>query len=318
MKKIVIAGGSGFLGYCLTQYYRKREWKIYILSRQYQEDRDGVYYIYWDGKHLGDWVRTIEDADVLINLSGKSVDCRYTKKNQQLIYASRLDSTRVLGKAVQQSKNPPKVWINAASATIYRHALECPMDEISGEYGTGFSVDVCRKWERVFSEIETPVTRKIILRTGIVLGKDSGALQPLLNLAKVGLGGKQGKGDQYFSWLHELDFVRIVDFLINQEDTLGVFNAVAPNPVPNQQFMRTLRMTYGIPFGLPLPTWVLKVGAVLIRTETELILKSRRVIPARLLDQGFSFTFSNIENALEEIITRKEHKTKSRLEPVWG
>ncbi|MEM9674012.1 MAG: TIGR01777 family oxidoreductase [Bacteroidota bacterium] len=318
MKKIIIAGGSGFLGSYLTQYYRDKEWQVYILSRQYQEDRDGVYNIYWDGKHLGDWTKVMEGADVLINLSGKSVDCRYTKRNQQLIYSSRLDSTHAQGKAVQQSQNPPKVWINAASATIYRHALDRPMDEVSGEYGTGFSVDVCRKWERVFSEIETPATRKIVLRTGIVLGKNGGALQPLLNLVRVGLGGKQGKGNQYFSWLHELDFARIIDFLINREDTSGVFNAVAPHPISNQQFMKTLRMTCGIPFGLPMPTWILKIGAFLIRTETELILKSRRVIPTRLLDHGFSFAFPNSENALEEIITRREHKVKSRVEPAWS
>ncbi|MEQ9437806.1 MAG: TIGR01777 family oxidoreductase [Cyclobacteriaceae bacterium] len=318
MKKIVIAGGSGFLGSCLTRYYREKECQIYVLSRHYQEDEECVRYIHWDGKHLDNWVKVLEGADALINLSGKSVDCRYTKKNKALIYASRLDSTRVLGEAIQRSKIPPKVWVNAASATIYRHTLDIPMDEVSGEYGTGFSVDVCQKWEGAFSEIEVPGTRKIVLRTGIVLGKSGGALQPLLNLVKIGLGGKQGRGNQYFSWLHELDFVRIISFLINQESASGVFNAVAPNPLPNKQFMKKLRAIHGIPVGVPLPVWLLKIGTRIIHTETELILKSRRVIPTRLLNEGFQFEYPEPNGALNEIIHRHKYKTQSPPLPVWG
>jgi uncharacterized protein len=301
MNKIVIAGGTGFLGTSLVAHFKQRTDRVVILTRGRPHSDGIVKYVNWDGKSIGPWVGELESADVLINLNGKSVDCRYTDKNKELIYSSRLDATAVLGKAIQQLINPPALWINASSATIYRHSEDKDMDEFSGELGTGFSVDVCQKWEDRFNRSEVANTRKIIIRTAIVLGKN-GALKPLRILARLGLGGKQGSGKQYFSWLHEEDFVSIIDFFIKHQNTSGVYNVAAPTPVPNQYFMRVLQAAIGVPFGIPLPKALLEFGALLINTETELILKSRRVVPKRLLDAGFHFKFENIEAALHDLI----------------
>lgn len=302
MRTIIIAGGTGFLGKRLTQHFTKLGDRVIILTRRNDRVVDNTWYMNWDGKTIGSWAKLLEAADVLINLNGKSVDCRYTERNKSLIYATRLDATAVLGEAVQQCVTPPRAWINAASATIYRHSLDKEMDELTGEHGTGFSVDVCEKWEALFNSIDTPKTRKLIIRTGIVLGKNNGPLVPLVRLAKGGLGGAQGKGDQYFSWLHEDDFAHIVEYLIQQTKTTGVYNVTAPHPIPNKDFMRDLRKSLKTPFGLPTPQWLLEMGAWLIRTETELILKSRRVVPKRLLDSGYQFKFSHIDEALNDLV----------------
>ena len=302
MKKIIIAGGTGFLGSCLASHFRGTDTEIVILSRKKLQNKANITYHQWDGKNPGTWARSLEQADLLINLNGKSVDCRYTKKNKQLIYSTRLDSTAVLGKAVLACTHPPKLWINASSATIYRHSLDKEMDEHTGEIGTGFSVDVCRQWESVFKSFQTPRTRKILIRTGIVLGKKEGALQPLKILAKTGFGGRQGSGRQYFSWLHEKDFVRAIEFFMENKNTNGVYNLCAPEPVPNQTFMERLRKEAGMPFGLPMPEWLLDAGSIIIRTETELILKSRRVVPKRLLQQGYRFEFAHIKGALADLV----------------
>lgn len=303
MKKIVIAGGSGFLGTILAEYFSREGHEIFILSRKHQLDRDRVHYVKWDARSIGSWASALEGAEALINLTGKSVDCRYTEANKQLIYDSRINATDVLGEAIRSLQNPPRVWINASSATIYRHALDREMDEETGDIGEGFSVDVCKKWEAEFQSYEMPKTRKVILRIAIVLGKNGGVLEPLKNLAKLGLGGKQGDGDQYFSWLHEMDFCRIVDYTIKDDRLEGVYNSSAPEPIPNNQLMRKLRKVLRAPFGLNLPRWILEIGAILIKTETELILKSRRVVPKRLLESGFQFRYPTIEDALEELVS---------------
>lgn len=302
MKKIVIAGGSGFLGNCLIDHYSKTNDQVVILTRAERSQTEKAEYVHWDGKTIGPWTATLENCDVLINLNGKSVDCRYTKKNKALIYSTRLDATAVLGQAIQQATNPPKLWINSASATIYRHSLDKAMDEYMGEMGTGFSVDVCQKWEHVFNSFTLPSTRKVIIRTSIVLGKKAGALQPLQRLARLGLGGPQGPGNQYFSWLHEDDFVSIIDFIAERNTMHGVYNLAAPNPVPNRQIMKAIRNAVGVPFGIPIPTWLLKFGAVLISTETELILKSRRVVSKRLSEAGYKFQFDTIEHAVNDLL----------------
>ena len=302
MKKIVIAGGTGFLGNCLINHFTSKNAEVVILTRGESRRIGNVHLVKWDGKMLGAWKETLENADVLINLNGKSVDCRYTEKNKRLIYSTRLDSTNVLGHAILQSKTPPKLWINAASATIYRHSLDKAMDEYTGEIGTGFSVDVCQKWENVFDSFTINQTRKILLRTGIVLGKNGGPLKPLKMLVKLGLGGKHGSGEQYFSWLHESDFVKIIQFLIDNPETSGEYNVTAPSPVPNIRMMRALRSAIGVPFGLPQPKWLLEFGALLIGTETELILKSRRVVPKRLMEAGYKFQFDNIDTAMTDLV----------------
>lgn len=305
MKKIVIAGGTGFLGSCLTEFYEANGWSVVILTRGSTRQQGAVQYVTWDAMNPGAWVAALEGADVLVNLNGRSVDCRYTEENKQLIYSSRLNATSILGAAVQRAKNPPKVWLNAASATIYRHAEDREMDEDTGEIGTGFSVDVCQAWEAVFAGADTPNTRKILLRTGIVLGNHGGPLRPLKMLATLGAGGYQGNGNQYCSWLHEKDFVQIVDFLIHHPETTGVYNITAPTPVPNKKFMRALRHALGMPIGMPMPAWLLDIGARVIQTEPELILKSRRVIPARLLAAGYTFLFPTIEQACEDLCQRR-------------
>ncbi|MEN7547149.1 TIGR01777 family oxidoreductase [Rapidithrix thailandica] len=302
MKKIVVAGGSGFLGEVLKKYFKSKYQEIVILSRSTQAPENNIRYVQWDGKSLGSWAETLDGCEVLINLAGKSVDCRYTPRNKQLIYDSRLDSTRVLGEAVQACQCPPQVWINSSSATIYRHAQDRAMDETQGEIGSGFSVDVVKKWEKAFWSVETPQTRKLALRTAIVLGKKLGALQPLKRLTQAGMGGKQGDGNQYFSWIHERDFARVVEYLIQEQNLQGVVNVSAPNPIPNKELMQTMRKIIGAPFGIPLGKNLLELGAKVIQTETELILKSRWVIPRKLQENGFRFHFSDIHAALEDLL----------------
>jgi len=302
MKRVVIAGGSGFLGKLLSQYFSDQDYEVVILSRKHQIDQGNIHYQKWDARSLGSWTHVLEGSEAVINLTGKSVDCRYTDANMQQIYDSRLDATNVLGVAIAQCKEPPKVWLNASSATIYRYAEDREMDEYTGEIGEGFSVDVCQKWEQVFSRSETPKTRKVALRIAIVIGKSGGALQPLINLVKMRVGGAQGNGRQFFSWIHEEDFVRAVKYLMNNSEASGVYNLAAPNPVRNRRFMKTLRRVMKVSFGFSLPKLLLEIGAIFIRTETELILKSRRVVPARLMKDGFEFRYHLLEQALESII----------------
>lgn len=302
---VVIAGGSGFLGKVLRDHFRVQGHRVVNLTRDPERDRESGESAQWDSRTLGPWCDHLDGADVLINLSGKSVDCRYNAANKQAIYNSRLESTAVLGEAVAACPHPPRLWINASSATIYRHAEDRAMDEATGQLGTGFSVDVCQRWEKTFFEAPIPNSvRRVALRTAIVLGRGGGALAPLRVLARLGLGGKQGNGRQYFSWLHEADFAGIVDFAIAHEELAGVLNVSAPEPVTNRVFMAALRRACGVPFGVPMPGWLLALGAVLIRTETELILKSRRVVPGRLLEAGYGFQFGEVEAALGDLMGR--------------
>lgn len=298
--KIVLAGGSGFMGRSLIFHnVSNAEWEVF--SRGKNCNIPGARVMHWDGKNCDDLIQELEGADVLINLSGKSVDCRYNANNMAEIYASRLESTKALGEAMLQCKNPPSLWLNAASATIYRHAEDRAMDEFHGEYGTGFSVDVCQKWESMFFGFQVPGVRQVAMRTAIVLGREGGVLIPLKNLTRLGLGGAMGSGKQMFSWIHEKDLARAVDFVIRNQEISGPVNFSAPGPVTNTELMRTLRHCLNMPLGLHTPEWLLKLGAVLIRTETELILKSRWVLPSRLLQTGFEFEFPEIKYALEDL-----------------
>lgn len=302
-RKIVIPGGSGFIGQVLAKHFVAQGNQVIILTRGAAKEKDGVQYLQWDGVNLGDWAKTFEGADAIINMAGRTVNCRYNEKNKQQIYDSRLFSTEVIGKAIAACENPPKLWMNAGSATIYRHALDRPMDEATGELGSGFSVDVCQKWEATFQRMETPQTRKLMLRIAIVIGREpGGALEPLMNLVKYGLGGTQGKGNQYMSWVHEQDVINVVEWLMTHEEVTGIVNVASPNPIPNKQFMKTLRQVMKRPFGLPATRWMLEIGAWVIGTETELILKSRRVIPGRLQELGFEMQYTTVKEALEEII----------------
>ncbi|OMP81218.1 TIGR01777 family oxidoreductase [[Flexibacter] sp. ATCC 35208] len=301
-KKIIIAGGTGFIGTGLTHYFGHDN-DIIILTRHPLPDHDRVTYAAWDGKSLGNWVHHFENADLLINLTGKSVNCRYTPENKQAIFDSRTNATDVIAAAFRSIPNPPKVWINAASATIYRHAEDHPMDEFNGEIENDFSVQVCKKWEAGFNEATVPAgVRKAVLRIAVTIGAEGGVIFPYLNLVKFGLGGYQGSGQQRFSWVHLTDVARMMEWIYENPTLEGTFNCCAPHPTTNREFMRTLRKAAGHLFGLPAPTWMLKIGACLIGTETELLLKSRWVLPTRATQAGFTFQYPHLKPAMENII----------------
>jgi uncharacterized protein len=303
MGKIILAGGSGFIGQGLAKRFAVQGDEVVVLSRHVVPATGDVITLKWDGKTLGPWTEAIEGADLLINLAGKSVDCRYNEKNKKAILDSRLEPTRVLGEAIRQAKNPPRLWINSSTATIYRHAEDRPMDEEKGEIGSGFSVNVAKAWEKAFFEADTPKTRKVALRSAIVLGKEGGVFIPFKNLVKFGLGGVQGNGHQMFSWIHEEDLFGIIRFIQAHEDMAGVVNCSAPNPLSNREVMAAFRKALHRPLGLPAPAWLLEIGAWLIRTETELLLKSRWVVPTRLVKAGYRFKYPTFSEALPSLVS---------------
>jgi uncharacterized protein len=303
MNKLIIAAGTGFLGKVLTTHFKDKFGEIVILTRGKSKSDHNIKYVNWDAKTFSGWEKELENADVLINLAGKSVDCRYTEENKKEILLSRIQSTKILNKAVLNCKTPPKHWLNSSTSTIYRFSLDKQMDEINGEIGNDFSMNVAQSWEKAFFKIETPNTLKTALRTSIVLGKNGGAFIPLKTLAKIGLGGKQGNGNQLISWIHEEDFAYAIEFIIQKEIT-GVVNIVSPEPISNTEFMKKLQKTVGIPFGIPINAFLLKMGSFIIRTETELVLKSRNVIPKKLLENGFKFKFVNVDAAFQNLLKK--------------
>ena len=301
--KIILAGGNGYLGGVLAKYFSSMANEIIILARKAKAKEGNIKTFVWDGKTEGSWTENLNNADLLVNLCGKNVNCRYTKKNRAEIINSRIYPTRLLNNVLEKLTNPPKLFINITSATIYRHAEDKPQDDVTGEIGYGFSIDVCQIWEKTFFENINPKARKIALRMGIVMGRKDGAFPRLLNLVKVGLGGKQGDGEQYVSWIHEHDAARSIEWLIEHPEIEGAVNCTAPNPVKNTEMMRTLRSAYGMPIGLPAPGWLLEIGAKIIGTETELILKSRWVKPAILLNSGFKFQYETIKEAFHDVLS---------------
>jgi uncharacterized protein (TIGR01777 family) len=269
----------------------------------------------WDGLTRGSWARELENADVVINLAGRSVDCRYTPANRKENQDSRVNSTRVIGEVIRNLAQPPRIWMNMSTATIYRHALDRPMDESTGEIGGGepdvpatwrFSYVVATRWEQEFLAASTPQTRRIALRSAMVMNTDRGGIfDTLLRLVRCGLGGAAASGQQFISWIHGLDFLRAIDFLIECGELSGAINIASPHPLPNREFMAELRAAWGAPTGLPSRRWMLEVGAFLLRSKTELILKSRRVIPGRLSAAGFSFLFPQWRAAVQQLVARR-------------
>jgi len=292
-KKIVIAGGTGFVGKYLVKRFNDLGYEVNIISRQAGHTN-------WDKPSA--IVAALENSEMLINLAGRSVDCRYNEKNKKEIYDSRIKTTKILGEAVLQCKNPPELWVNSSTATIYRHAEDRPMTESTGDIGTGFSVNIATSWENAFFGFKLQDTRQVALRMAIVLGKEGGVIKPLKNLVRFGLGGRQGKGSQMFSWIHIEDLFNITTYLQQHKELAGTFNTSAPNPVNNKTLMQLLRKNMKVRVGLPSATWLLKMGAVIINTETELILKSRWVIPERLLQSGFKFKYQTMDDALKSIL----------------
>lgn len=290
------------MGGVLARHFAGKGCAVVVLSRQDRPSQGGVQYVVWDGETVGEWARELDGAEAVVNLAGRSVNCRYNPANRDEIYESRLRSTRAIGEAIAACAAAPPVWINSGSATIYRHALDRPMDEATGEIGTGFSVDVCLKWEKALNDAPTPATRKAALRSALVLGRGGGVMEAFLTIVRLGLGGTLGRGDQFVSWIHEADFARAVEWLIAHPDLEGPVNLASPHPVPNAEFMRTLRQVCRQPIGLPATEWMLEIGAIVLRTETELLLKSRRVVPTRLLESGFKFEYPELHRALEAIM----------------
>lgn len=307
--KIVLPGGWGQVGTVLARALLDDGHDVVVLSRRPADQPWRV--VPWDGVSPGAWGREVDGADVVVNLAGRSVDCRYTPARRREILESRVHSTRAVGEAIARAARPPRVWLQASTATIYAHRLDANNDELTGRIGGGeadappawrFSIDVARAWEREFFAAATPQTRRVAMRSAMTMSPDAGGVfDTLLRLVRVGLGGTMGDGRQYLSWVHHDDFVRAVLFLIAHDDLDGVVNIAAPAPVPNAEFMRTLRRAWGARLGLPATTWMLAVGTFLLRTEPELVLKSRRVVPGRLITHGFTFEYPRWEEAAADL-----------------
>lgn len=311
-RRVVLAGGSGQVGTVLVRHFHAKGDSVVVLSRKLAQAPWPV--ITWDGASIGSWVRELDSADVVINLAGRSVNCRYNAANRREILESRLNSTRIIGKAIEELKRPPRLWLNASTATIYRHSFERPMDDCTGEIDMiqpnapsawNFSIEVATRWEESFFNAQTPATRRIALRSAMVMSPGRGGIfDVLLGLVRFGLGGTSGSGKQFVSWIHETDFLNAIEFLISHEELAGCVNLASPNPLPNSLFMKAIREAWGIPIGLPATEWMLEIGAIFMRTETELILKSRRVIPKRLLQAGFGFCFPEWSEAAKRLVAQ--------------
>jgi uncharacterized protein len=309
--KVVIPGGAGQVGAVLARAFVADGHSVVVLSRHPMPAPWPV--VAWDGEAVGAWATELDDADVVVNLAGQSVNCRYSARNRKAILESRVKSTRVVAQAILQAKRPPKVWLQASTATIYAHRYDAPNDEATGQLGGSepnvpdtwrFSIDVATAWERAATEVTLPATRTVLLRSAMTMSPDRGGVfDVLLGLVRRGLGGRSGDGRQFVSWVHDRDFVRSIYWLIDH-DLAGPVNIAAPNPVPNAEFMRTLRHAWGAHFGLPATRWMLEIGAFFLRTETELILKSRRVVPTRLQNSGFTFDFPTWEAAAADLCQR--------------
>lgn len=313
--KIVIAGGSGFLGRLLCRWFADHD--CVVLSRA-KPRFEGPRWVTWDGHRLDAWLHELDGADVLINLAGRSVDCRYTAANRRAIFDSRVLSTAVLGEALQRVAVPPKLWLQMSTATIYAHTYGQPHDEYGGVLGGHeiktpetwrFSIDVAMAWEAVANQVRRNETRLVLMRTAMVMDPEAGAFGMLAGLAGKGLGGRVGDGSQYMSWIHDVDFCRAVAHVIDNQEIQGPVIFSSPEALPQAAFMTCLRRAMGCPFGLPAPAWLLEIATFFLRTESELILKSRRVFPAKLMQSGFSFHFPEWSAASRDLVARRKRGT---------
>ena len=298
-KQVVIAGGSGFLGQNLRRYFEAQGREVRVLTRSPSRESD----IQWDARSIGQWASALNEADVLINLTGRSVDCRYNAKNKAEILASRLDSTRVLHEAVVACDVPPRIWLNSSTSTIYNDTRgeEPANQETTDNIGDDFSMGVAKQWEEEFFRHDLPGTIQTALRIAIVMGSEGGAFPVMSKLARYGLCSPQGAGDQWISWIHIEDFCRAVSFLMDSP-LPGVVNICSPNPIQNRNFNGLLKQKLKPLIVLPQPGWLLKIGAVFLRTQTELILKSRKVSPSRLVAEGFNFSFADADSMISDLL----------------
>jgi uncharacterized protein len=310
---IVIPGGTGHIGTLLARHFHEQGHLVTVIARFPKACEWQM--VHWDGLELGPWADVLDGADVVINLAGRSVNCRYNPANQRAIKYSRIFTTALVGEAIARAARPPRLWMNASTATIYRHSPDRDMDEASGELGGSepnapatwrFSIEVAKEWERTFFAAEVPQTRKVALRSAIVMSPEScGAFDMLLRMVRMGFGGRAASGRQYVSWIHDVDFIRALEFLIAREDLDGIVNVASPCPIANREFMCNLRRAWCTSYiGIPSAEWMLEIGAIFLRTETELLLKSRRVVPRRLLDAGFEFHFPNWRGACQSLVAR--------------
>jgi len=330
--RILIPGGSGQVGTILARHLHAQGHDVTVLSRDPRKAAGHPWTtLAWDGLTPGPWSAEIDRSDAVIHLSGRSVNCRYNAENRREIFESRTLPTLLLGKLISASPTPPKIWMNASTSTFYRNALDRSQDEFTGELGDlpsqrgthepanlpetwSFSIDVANQWEQAFAAIPTPNTRKIRLRSSMVMSPDAdGVFSVFSKLARLGLGGTQGSGKQFVSWMHDLDYCRATDLLLSKpeitDETEGVVNMTAPEPLPNRDFMRILRRTWGQPVGLPATRWMLEIGTFFMRTESELVLKSRQVVPTLLLKHGFEFAFPNWPEAARDLVARSKAST---------
>jgi uncharacterized protein len=308
--KIVIPGGTGSVGAVLERGLLAAGHRLIVLTRSPSRP----HHVHWDGRTLGPWVEAVDGADVVINLAGRSVSCRYTRENLAAMMDSRVDSTRVVGEAIAAADQPPAVWLQMSTATIYAHTFDRANDEATGVIGGGEpdvpaywakSIEIAQAWERTLDEAETPRTRKVAMRSAMVMSTDRGSVFDMLSrMTLLGLGGAVGGGRQFVSWIHEADFTRAVQFLIDRDDLAGPVNLAAPHPLRQKDLMRTLRRAWGGHFGVPAAKWMAEIGAFALRSDTELLLKSRRVIPGRLEDAGFEFTYPAWEAAADDLARR--------------
>ncbi|MEU5688334.1 TIGR01777 family protein [Streptomyces venezuelae] len=322
--KIVLPGGTGQVGGVLRRALAAAGHEVVVLTRH--PERDGE--VPWDGRTLGPWAEAVDGSDVVINLAGRSVSCRYTDENLRAMMDSRVDSARVVGEAIAAARKPPRVWLQMSTATIYAHRFDAPNDEVTGAIGGdepglpgywSYSVEIARNWEREQERAATPDTRKVALRSAMVMSPDRGGVfDYLLWLARLGLGGPVAGGAQYVSWIHDRDFVRAVEFLIDRDDITGPVNLAAPGPLPQREFMRALRGAWGMPVWLPATRWMAEVGAFVLRSDTELLLKSRRVVPGRLRDAGFTFEYGAWPSAAADLVrrTRQTRRMRQTRQPL--
>lgn len=307
--KIVIAGGTGQVGALLARAYLAKGHEVVVLSRG---GKSPGRIVKWDGTSKGPWFQEVDGCDLVINLAGRTVNCRYTQENLKQMMDSRVLSTRIVGQAIAEAKRPPPLWLQMSTATIYAHRFDAANDEKNGIIGGhepdapaywARSIDIAKAWEKTLEEAQTPYTRKVALRTAMVMTPDEGGIfSVLLRLVRFGLGGIVASGNQYVSWIHGTDFVRALEFITEKKEIEGAVNICAPNPLPQRDFMAAIRKAWGMPLGLPATKWMAEIGAFVLRTDTELLLKSRRVVPTRLLEAGFQFEFPSWHRAVVDLL----------------
>ena len=312
--KVVVPGGSGRVGRILCRAFVGRGEEVVVLTRGEADRREGVRFVAWDGRTLDSWAAEIDGADAVVNLAGRDVNCRYNKSNLREMLDSRVDSTRIVGEAIAGAGKPPRVWLQASTATIYSHETDLAHDDVTGVLGGDepdlprqwkASVDIAKAWERTLAEADTPRTRQVAMRTAIVMSPDPGSpFRLILGLTRLGLGGWWGTGRQYVSWVHDRDLVRAVYWLLDHDDLSGAVNIASPGALPQRDFIREVRRAARVPISLPAAAWMLEIGTFAMRTETELILKSRRVTPRRIVESGFRFDVTDWSAAARDLVAR--------------